>query len=113
MSYKQEYSLKQINVGAPLDDIDLLIMIEIQKRSSLREIAAATLKAVSSIQYRLERLEHETYIVSTPGKHRSRVLTQRGAEHVSKNSRPNAIQEFTPGSEPDAVSLHRINGTSR
>lgn len=70
-----------------LDDIDLVILIEIEKHSSLQEIAFAVQKAVSTIQSRLTILEREEYITNEKGQHRSRRLTQKGKDHVTKHQR--------------------------
>lgn len=72
-----------------IDDRDLVILLEIQKHSSYREIAAAIHKSLRTVQMRLTSLEWRGMIVrSQERRKRSLTLSTAGAE-VLKHAFPN------------------------
>jgi DNA-binding Lrp family transcriptional regulator len=73
----------------PIDDRDLMLLLEIDKHSSYREMAEAINKSLRTVQIRLTNLEWRGMIERpTTHKNRSIKLTASGAE-VLRNAFPN------------------------
>ena len=71
-----------------MDDLNTLILIEISKGpTSLRELARATRKSVSTIQSRLIILQRAKLVDWKKGQHRSLFITPEGKKYVPVNPR--------------------------